>query len=106
MIFTHQFVKHDGFLVMSGKDNVAVVLNDKHSGDTVDVSGNSLQLRDDINFGHKFAITPIEKGAEVIKYGEVIGVASENILPGQHVHVHNVKSLRGGNNGQSSGLSQ
>lgn len=32
---------------------------------------------------------------EVIKYGEIIGKASVEIRKGQHVHVHNLESLRG-----------
>ena len=36
----------------------------------------------------------MEKGSEVIKYGEHIGLASKNILPGEHVHVHNVENHR------------
>src|SRR5690606_37141389 len=29
-------------------------------------------------------------GEEVLKYGQVIGVASQDIEPGQHVHLHNL----------------
>lgn len=41
------------------------------------------------------AIKDIPKGGEIIKYGEIIGRATANIEPGEHVHVHNVESLRG-----------
>jgi len=33
-------------------------------------------------------------GDPVVKYGEVIGYATTGIRPGQHVHVHNVRSDR------------
>ena len=52
-----------------------------------------------IAFGHKIALTTLEKGDEVRKYGEVIGLATQKIAKGQHVHVHNVKgpeTRRGG----------
>ncbi len=52
-----------------------------------------LKVVEDIPMGHKFALRPID--GEVIKYGEVIGVADRPIAPGEHVHVHNVKSRRG-----------
>ncbi|MFQ5657413.1 MAG: SAF domain-containing protein [Candidatus Methylomirabilales bacterium] len=35
------------------------------------------------------------RGAPIIKYGQVIGRATVEIAPGDHVHVHNMESLRG-----------
>ncbi|MDC0457014.1 UxaA family hydrolase [Alphaproteobacteria bacterium] len=52
-------------------------------------------LKDDINLCHKFSLNLIKKGNKIIKYGEVIGVAIADIKKGKHVHVHNIKSLRG-----------
>ena len=48
----------------------------------------------DINLenGHKYALCDIKKGSQVIKYGFPIGVATENIKKGEHVHSHNVKT--------------
>src|SRR5690242_7705224 len=40
--------------------------------------------------GHKIATRPISAGATVRKYGQVIGAATADIAPGQHVHVHNL----------------
>ncbi len=40
--------------------------------------------------GHKIALRAIRKGDPVRKYGQVIGVASADIAPGEHVHLHNV----------------
>ena len=37
---------------------------------------------------HKLAIRPVEKDGNVYKYGAVIGVATENIAAGDHVHTH------------------
>lgn len=48
-----------------------------------------------IPFGHKFAIRNIDEDEKIIKYGEAIGVASKNIKQGEHVHVHNLKPIRG-----------
>ncbi|MBA4095851.1 MAG: galactonate dehydratase [Rhodospirillum sp.] len=41
--------------------------------------------------GHKLAILPVEAGAPVRKFGQIIGNATHAIAPGQHVHVHNVE---------------
>lgn len=44
---------------------------------------------------HKLALLPHAPGASVIKYGEPIGIAAAAIRPGEHVHTHNLRSLRG-----------
>jgi len=48
-----------------------------------------------IPFGHKFALKDIESGEPIIKYGEVIGLATVKVMKGMHVHVHNTEGLRG-----------
>ncbi|MFP6880753.1 MAG: UxaA family hydrolase, partial [Roseibacillus sp.] len=40
--------------------------------------------------GHKMAVETIAQGESVIKFGQVIGQATSEIAPGQHVHEHNL----------------
>ena len=47
--------------------------------------------------GHKYAIRDIRKGEDIIKYGNPIGHATEDIKAGEHVHSHNVKTNLSGN---------
>lgn len=47
-----------------------------------------------IPMGHKFAVADTAVGAPIVKYGEVIGSATEAIPAGAHVHVHNLRSCR------------
>ncbi|MDR2528475.1 MAG: UxaA family hydrolase [Synergistaceae bacterium] len=81
------------------KDNVAVVIHDVAAGDTVMVQRESETLRllaaTAVPAGHKIALRGFEKNDPVLKYGEVIGNASERIPTGTHVHVHNLEGLRG-----------
>ena len=83
------------------KDNVATMLDrvsPKEQCDVVDTEHSRIeQLRalDKIKFGHKIALVDIPTHGEIIKLGEVIGKASQNILRGAHVHVHNVYSIEG-----------
>ena len=42
--------------------------------------------------GHKYALRPIAKGENVIKYGQPIGHATEDIGAGELVHSHNLKT--------------
>ena len=86
-------------IVVDKKDNVAVALSDIKRGDKVTIRiGEKIEelvASSDIPFGHKLAIREISIGKEIIKYGEVIGRATRDIEIGEHVHVHNVESLRG-----------
>jgi altronate dehydratase small subunit len=85
-------------VVMKAGDNVATCLKDLAAGDTAQVSiagaEMSIVLKNDIPFGHKIALKDIDTGGNVLKYAEVIGVASCPIAAGEHVHIHNVESIR------------
>jgi predicted RecA/RadA family phage recombinase len=85
-------------LVVHPDDDVAVALHDVRAGDTVDVrsAGSIIHARvmQAIALGHKFALHAIGKGSAIHKYGECIGVATADIEPGAHVHVHNMESRR------------
>jgi len=85
-------------VVMSPKDNVATALAELKAGDTLEleVGGGSriIELTTNVPFGHKFSLSGIEPNSPVIKYGEVIGLATARIAPGDYVHVHNVASAR------------
>lgn len=88
------------FLVHARTDSVGVAIEDIHAGETVDgvVLEDDTTVRvsaaQDIPLGHKIALTSIPAQGTVIKYGDCIGVATAAIEPGQHVHVHNLKSAR------------
>ena len=81
------------------KDNVAVALHDLAEGEPLEIAAPDMEpgvvAQSAIPFGHKTALTSIAKGETVIKYGAPIGVTTEDIAPGQHVHVHNLRSVRG-----------
>ena len=83
-------------IVLNEKDNVATMLSDVKRGDYVEVvfQGRSWTIKalKDIPFGHKIALKEIHEGEHVIKYGEIVGVATKEIRKGEHVHVHNLRS--------------
>ena len=87
------------FIVIDPRDNVATAVDSLARGESLEAPGPDgavLVILDvDIPFGHKFALRAIGTGERVVKYGEVIGVATRPILPGDHVHVHNVDGVRG-----------
>jgi altronate dehydratase small subunit len=86
-------------IVVDPRDNVATALEPLADGTTVEVQTGEktvrATLKQAIPFGHKLALTAIPRGGAVIKYGETIGLATSDISPGEHVHVHNVEGQRG-----------
>ncbi len=45
-----------------------------------------------LNDGHKYALTDIKSGENIIKYGNPIGHATADIKKGEHIHSHNMKT--------------
>lgn len=76
------------FVKISPADNVAVALLPLSAGE----EALGVTLAADIPAGHKFALSNISEGENIIKYGSPIGHASENIIPGAWVHTHNTKT--------------
>jgi altronate dehydratase small subunit len=94
-------------IVLNARDNVAVLLAAGASADVCCLQGaeeGTLRLLMPIPYGHKVAIRPIEKGEAVVKYGEVVGRTTVPVNIGEHVHVHNVESLRGRGDKMQKGL--
>jgi len=91
--------KKSKVIVINEKDNVATAIAPLEAGSTVSVATQrgqeKIKLLSSLPMGHKFALLDIEKGADVIKYGESIGQTTARIARGEHVHVHNVISHRG-----------
>jgi altronate hydrolase len=79
---------------LSDADNVAVARVDLAAGQALNLAGQPVVARDAIPSGHKIAIASIAAGGTVLKYGQVIGLATRTILAGEHVHVHNVEMVQ------------
>lgn len=72
------------------RDNVAIAVQPIPKGKTVTVpDSGEVVTNQEIPLGHKIALVPIAKGADIIRYGEVICTAAEDIKPGDWIHVHN-----------------
>jgi len=87
-------------LVLHQADNVAVALMPLDVGETLSLDGSqiasSVLVRMPIATGHKIALCALRRGQMVIKYGQPIGVATQDIGSGEHVHIHNLASARAG----------
>ena len=76
-------------------DNVITVVADCKPGDHITVKFQEEEFtytcNQEVPYGHKVARAKIKEGGPVIKYGETIGLARQDISPGDWVHVHNVR---------------
>jgi altronate dehydratase len=75
-------------LTVHPDDNVTTLLDDQVD---IRITQDGVPLIGGIPFGHKVARCVIAKGERVIKYGVAIGVATQDIKVGEHVHVHNCR---------------
>jgi altronate dehydratase small subunit len=85
---------------IDARDNVATTTDIVEAGEKLEVLSPDGEIIletepvERIIFGHKIALKPLKKDEPIIKYGEVIGLASKPIKVGEWVHTHNVNSAR------------
>jgi altronate hydrolase len=75
------------YLTLNTNDNVAVAIIDLPPGHPLE-TGN-IVVKAAIPAGHKVATAKIFSGDAIIKYGQIIGFATSDIVAGDHVHSHN-----------------
>lgn len=80
------------FIKIQPQDNVAVALQNLPAKSVLNIDGTKITLSETITVGHKFALYPIAKGENVVKYGYPIGYALHDIVEGEHIHTHNIKT--------------
>ncbi len=79
-------------IVFSPGDTVAILLEPANAGDVIEWDDEKITLFSGAPQGFKIALKDVEEGAEILKYGEPLGVATRTILRGEVVHSHNLKS--------------
>jgi len=85
-------IKKKKFIVMNLEDNCATALEKISKNSEIIINDKSIKVNQEIQLGHKFAIEDINEGDSIIKYGEIIGIAIKNIISGDWIHTHNIKS--------------
>lgn len=92
-------------ILLHPADTVAVLVEAAAAGESIELFGEGagslppLAAQEAIPYGHKVAVRKMEAGSPVIKYGEIMGIALEEIGAGFHVHVHNVRGLESSERG-------
>jgi len=79
-------------------DHVATAIDELQPGDVVKIRGArdeyEVVARESIPRGHKIALRDIADREEILKYGEVIGMATSPVPAGYWVHVHNCRGIK------------
>jgi len=79
-------------LRVHSRDNVAVVAVAVQAGDLLRLDdGSEVRAVEAIPRGSKVALGPIACGEAVVRYGEEIGRATQDIAAGEYVHMHNLR---------------
>jgi len=73
------------YLRLHQRDNVLLALTELAEGKQIE----NTMSKQVIPAGHKVAATDIAEGQPIIKFGQLIGLASQPIKAGEHIHVHN-----------------
>ncbi len=75
-------------LRLNPNDDVVIAARPLQAGAKVEAEG--VTCVDAIPAGHKLAVRAVANGQPVKRYDQIIGFATADISPGQHVHTHNL----------------
>ncbi|MDO4284501.1 MAG: altronate dehydratase family protein [Eubacteriales bacterium] len=73
-------------------DNVAVALTTLRQGEEVQIGERRIRAAQNIERGHKMALQRIAAGEVIVKYGNPIAGAVQDIGAGEWVHTHNART--------------
>ena len=81
-------------LKVNPRDNVVIAIRQIAKDEDIVVDGvKLLTAAEDVAASHKIALTDIKAGGNVLRYGEPIVQARDDIHMGQWVHVHNTQPI-------------
>lgn len=78
-------------MLLHRDDDVAITMKDIDTGDSVLVADRVFTATAPVGRGHKLAVRQRTPGDPVLRYGQVIGFATQSIEAGDHVHTHNLE---------------
>ncbi|PCJ58339.1 MAG: altronate hydrolase [Planctomycetota bacterium] len=81
-------------LLIDAKDNVAVALQNLKKNSIVTLD-RSIEIKEDIQVKHKFALQDLKVGVTIMMYGVIVGKVQKPILMGQMLTVENTNHFIG-----------
>jgi hypothetical protein len=79
-------------ILLHPSDNVEIARAPIAEGEVILIDGRPVRAASKVEVGHKIARRPIAPADKILRYGASIGSATAPIAPGEHVHMHNMKS--------------
>jgi hypothetical protein len=79
-------------LLLAPQDNCVAVAASLQAGTRLVIDGMEVVIPVAIGIGHKVARRDIATGEKILKYGAIIGSATQPIARGAHIHLHNLAS--------------
>ncbi len=79
-------------ILLCPEDNCLAVGASLAAGAELEIEGERVHAVQAIGIGHKLARCDIAAGEKILKYGAVIGSATQPIRRGELVHLHNLAS--------------
>ncbi len=79
-------------ILLSPEDNCVIVARDLAAGTTLLLEGTPITLDVAIATGHKLARRALAPEEKVLRYGAIIGHATQAVAKGAHLHTHNLAS--------------
>lgn len=79
-------------LLLHPSDNVYVACQSLAGKECLVTADGEIAIREPVAVGHKIARRHIAAGETIIKYGAPIGSALRDVVAGEHVHLHNMRS--------------
>src|SRR6266700_2304351 len=87
---------HEAAVLLQPSDDVAIARMPLGRGVVLRLppgtagDGELVEVKQRIQSGHKLAIRDVQQGQPVLRYGSIIGFATQPIQAGSHVHTHNL----------------
>ncbi len=79
------------YVQIDPKDNIIVAITPLEKGMVTTIQGTDVILKENIKQKHKYSLTDFKIGDEIFMYGVLIGKATQEILEGCAITIHNVK---------------
>ena len=79
-------------LLLHPQDNCLIACTPLATGTRLRLDRGEITLSQDVALGHKIARQALRSGEKVLRLGAVIGSVTREVSPGEHLHLHNLKS--------------
>ena len=77
-------------VLLNPADNVCIATGNLDGGAKITVGPHRVTLTGGVKLGHEIALQNLNVGDRVLRYGQIIGFATQPVLAGDWIHTHNI----------------